>query len=396
MQPKKILTALLLFFIALSLAGLVVKRVREASAAEDPGADAALRVRDGVILYYCHGKDRCENCVNYEAYAREILATDFAKPLAQGLLSWQVVNFDEPANGHFDEDYQLGHVATLVLVRRENSEETESKALRDGLMYVAMGEKDQLNDYVRTEVTAFLAKQQTEAKDRRGYLFGLVWALGLGIFTSVMPCPLATNVAAVSYVGRRVGHSRQVILAGLLYALGRSLAYVALGALVVAGLLASSEVSSFLRTYMNEMLGPLLILVAMFLLDMVRIGVPGLGISEKMQHRVDAMGVWGALLLGIAFALAFCPLSAGLFFFQLVPQSAYLGSYVGLPGLYGIGTAIPVVAFTLVLVYSAQSLGRVFNRVTQIEWWVQRIGGIAFLAVGVYLTLVYVFDVAGV
>ena len=165
------------------------------------------------------------------------------------------------------------------------------------------------------------------------------------------------------------------------------------GPCVVAGLLASSEVSSFLRKYMNELLGPLLILVAMFLLDMIRIGVPGLGMSEKMQRRVDAMGIWGALLLGIVFALAFCPLSAGLFFFQLVPQAAYQGSYVGLPGLYGIGTAIPVVAFTLVLVYSAQSLGKVFNRVTQIEWWVQRIGGIAFLAVGLYFTLLYVFDV---
>jgi cytochrome c-type biogenesis protein len=408
MQPKRILTAVLIVFLAFSVGGLVAKRVRGASADGDAGGDSAVRIRDGVVAYFCHSKDRCANCLNLEAYAKEIITGDFAQPLAEGQLAWQVVDFDEPANAHFDNDYQLGHVATLVLVHVQDGQQVgEPNVLRDGLMYVALGERKEFDQYVRTEVTAFLANQeiadadqttaarQTAIRERRGYLVGLAWALGLGIFTSIMPCPLATNVAAVSYVGRRVGRPRQVILAGLLYALGRTLAYVALGSLLVAGLLASAEVSSFLRKYMNELLGPLLILVAMFLLDMVRIGGSGLGVSEKMQRRIDAMGVWGALLLGIAFALAFCPLSAGLFFFQLVPESAYLGSYVGLPGLYGIGTAIPVVAFTLVLVYSAESLGRVFNRVTQVQGWIQRIGAVAFLAVGIYFTLVYVFDVAG-
>ncbi len=356
------------------MGGLAAKRVGQSSAEGDAGTDAGGEARDGVIAYFFHGMDRCEACINYEAYAKDVIASDFARPLAQGLLYWQVVDFDQPANGHFDADYGLGHVATLVLVRRQNGEDIgEPKPLRDGLMYAALGEREEFGQYVRTELTAFLANRPTEAVERRGYLFGLLWALGLGLFTAAMPCPLATNVAAISYLGRRVGRPRQVILAGVFYALGRTLAYIALGALVVAGLLASAEVSSFLRRYMNEILGPLLILVAVFLLDIVPIAMPGLGVSERTRRRVDAMGVWGALLLGMAFALAFCPLSAALFFFQLVPESAYLGSYVGLPGLYGIGTAIPVVAFTLVLVYSAQSLGRVFNRVTQVQWWVQRV-----------------------
>jgi len=393
---KKILTVLLLFSVALSLVWLVVKRVREASAEPSTDGGAALSVQDGVVANYCHGKERCENCRNYEAYAKEIIENDFAKPLSQGLLYWQVVDFDQPANKHFDADFELGGAATLILVRMEGGRQTESKVLRDGLMMVAMGEKDKLTEYVQSELGAFLAKQQTSRQETGGgYLFGLAWALWLGVFTSVTPCPLATNIAAVSYIGRRVGKTRQVLLTGLLYALGRTVVYLSLGALLVAGLLASATVSSFLRKHMNELLGPLLILVGLFLLEMVRVGLPGTGMTEKVQRRVDAMGIWGALLLGVVFALAFCPISAGLFFFQLVPQSAYLGSYVGLPALYGIGTAIPVVAFTLVLVYSAQSVGKVFNRVTQIEWWVRRIGGFVFLALGAYFTLVYVFGVAG-
>ena len=199
--------------VAFSLVWLVVKRVREASAEPSSEGAAAMSVRDGVVAYYCHGKERCENCRNYEAYSKEIIENEFAKPLAQGLLYWQVVDFDKPANKHFDEDYQLGGAATLVLVRMEGGTETESKVLRDGLMLVAMGEKDKLTEYVQTELGAFLAKQQTSRQETRGgYLFGLAWALWLGVFTSVTPCPLATNIAAVSYIGRRVGKTRQVLL----------------------------------------------------------------------------------------------------------------------------------------------------------------------------------------
>jgi cytochrome c-type biogenesis protein len=223
---------------------------------------------------------------------------------------------------------------------------------------------------------------------------GLAWALGLGIYTSVTPCPLATNIAAISYISRRVGNSRAVLLTGLLYALGRTLVYTVLGVLLVASLLASDVVSSFLREYMNELLGPLLILVGMFLLGLIQVGVSGPGVSEKLQKRVDAMGIWGALLLGVVFAMSFCPISAGLFFLTLIPEAVRLESRVGLPSLYGVGTAVPVVAFALVVAFSAQSLGKAYNRVTQIEWWVRRISGALFLAVGVYFTLRFIFDLS--
>ncbi len=138
------------------------------------------------------------------------------------------------------------------------------------------------------------------------YALGLGWALWLGIFTSINPCPLATNIAAISYIGRGVSNSRRVLLAGLLYALGRTLVYLTLGVLLVESLLASNQVSSFLRGFVNELLGPILIVVAMFLLGLVEVGISGPGMSEKMRKRADALGIWGSLLLGIVFAMAFC------------------------------------------------------------------------------------------
>ena len=185
--------------------------------------------------------------------------------------------------------------------------------------------------------------------DGSAYVVGVVSALWLGILTSISPCPLATNIAAISYIGRRVGSPRQVLLSGMLYALGRSLAYLALGMLLVASVLSIPQLSLFLQKYMNKLLGPILIVVAMFLLGLIQLNITGPGVSDTMQKRVDALGMWGALVLGILFALTFCPVSAALFFGSLIPLSVKVGSGVALPGVYGIGTALPVLAFAVLI-----------------------------------------------
>ena len=229
--------------------------------------------------------------------------------------------------------------------------------------------------------------------DGSAYVVGVVSALWLGILTSISPCPLATNIAAISYIGRRVGSPRQVLLSGMLYALGMSLAYLALGMLLVASVLSIPQLSLFLQKYMNKLLGPILIVVGMFLLGLIQLNITGPGVSDTMQKRVDALGMWGALVLGILFALTFCPVSAALFFGSLIPLSVKVRSGVALPGVYGIGTALPVLAFAVLIALSAKSVGKAFNAISRIEWWARRVTGVLFLIVGVYYALKYVFDV---
>jgi cytochrome c-type biogenesis protein len=227
------------------------------------------------------------------------------------------------------------------------------------------------------------------------YALLLLVTLVLGILTSILPCPLATNIAAISYVGRRVARPMLVFLSGLLYAAGRTLAYVAVGMVILFafGLAARGEVFSFLREYVNLLLGPVLILVAMLLLEMVQFSLPSLGVGATMQKRVDTLGVWGALPLGMVFALAFCPPSILLFGIVLT-LCGNIGAPVAGPALYGLGTAIPVVVFAVLIAFSTQSVGKVFNRVAQIEWWTRRVAGGLCLLLGLYFTLVYVFDVS--
>ena len=226
------------------------------------------------------------------------------------------------------------------------------------------------------------------------FTLGLLAAFWLGILTSISPCPLATNIAAVSFIGRDITDRRKVVLSGLLYSAGRILAYLVLGYLIVLGLLSTPSVSHFLQKYMNKILGPVLIFSGMFLLDMISFTVKGGGIGEKLQKRIESMGIWGAFALGLLFALSFCPLSAALFFGSLVPIAVKTGSGIILPSAYGLATGIPVIAFAFIISLGAEKLGKAFNKITTIEKYARWTTGTIFIVVGIYYCLVNIYGVS--
>jgi cytochrome c biogenesis protein CcdA len=228
-------------------------------------------------------------------------------------------------------------------------------------------------------------------------LTGIGTALWLGILTSISPCPMATNLAAISYIGKRLGSKRSLLASGLLYALGRILAYLALGIVAVGGLLSIPGLSFFLQREMNRILGPVLIVVGLLLLGVIPWRPSGWFSGEKLQGVAEKGGVWGAGLLGIVFALSFCPVSAALFFGSLIPLSVRHDSVFLLPFLYGLGTGLPVTAFALLVAFGTRVVGQVFHKLTVFELWARRITGVIFILVGVYYVLIYFFgwDVLG-
>jgi len=216
-------------------------------------------------------------------------------------------------------------------------------------------------------------------------------ALWLGILTSISPCPLATNIAAVAYLGKRIGKVQHMVLNGLAYTAGRMLSYVVLTIAVVKTMLSISAVSMFLQTYMNKILGPVLIVAGMFLLELISFDIPGFHINETMQHRIDKVGFLGATLLGILLALSFCPVSAALFFGSLIPLTIHAHyharSAVLYSSLYGIGTALPVLMFAFFIAFGMHFVERWFMYLTCLELWGRRITGFVFILVGIYYIL---------
>ena len=220
--------------------------------------------------------------------------------------------------------------------------------------------------------------------------FSAIW---LGILTSISPCPFATNVAAISYVSRRVDKPGKVLLHGLLYISGRTLTYAVLGVLLVSSLLSAPEISHVLQKYMHLALGPILIIVGMILLELISFPLPSFG-GGKMQARIDALGAWGALLLGVLFALSFCPVSAALFFGSLLPLAVQHESGIVLPVLYGIATGLPVALFALIIAFGLQRLAEAYTALTGFEKWARRVTGVIFIAIGVYFCITKIFGVS--
>jgi hypothetical protein len=215
-------------------------------------------------------------------------------------------------------------------------------------------------------------------------------ALWLGILTSISPCPLASNIAAVSFVGRRVGAPGRVVLAGVAYAAGRAATYVAVAAVTVVGLVSVPGMSFFLQQRMNQLLGPVLIVAGFLMLGWIR--VPGWNgrSAGALEKRLAEAGIPGAAGLGALFALSFCPVSAGLFFGGLLPLAAAGNSPVFLPTIYGLGTGLPVVALATLLAVGVGGIGRAHQAITRFERAASRTTGAVFVLAGVHLFLTHV------
>ena len=223
------------------------------------------------------------------------------------------------------------------------------------------------------------------------FIIPLVTTFWLGILTAISPCPLATNIAAISFVGRRVDKPDKVLLSGILYTLGRTLTYVILGMILVNSMIKAPMLSHYLQKYMNLFIGPLLILVGMVLVGLLSFNINVKGISNGMEKQVEKGGILAPLLLGILFALSFCPTSAALFFGSLLPIAVREQSGVFIPAVYGIATGLPVFLFAFLIAIGANKVAIAYNRIVAIERWARYITGIIFIIIGIYFTIKYIF-----
>jgi len=215
-----------------------------------------------------------------------------------------------------------------------------------------------------------------------------VTAFVLGLMTAISPCPLATNITAVGFISKDIENRNRVFINGLLYTLGRAISYTVIPLVIFLGA-DQFKFSGFFQQYGEKFLGPLLIIIGLMMLDVVKINFPGLSSLTSKMEKKTKWGYFDAILLGVVFALAFCPYSGVLFFGMLVPITITSASGLYLPVVFAIATGIPVIIFAWILAYAVSGIGNVYNKIRIFELWFRRGVAVLFIAVGIY----YIFRV---
>jgi cytochrome c-type biogenesis protein len=213
-------------------------------------------------------------------------------------------------------------------------------------------------------------------------------ALLLGLMTAISPCPLATNITAVGFISKDIENRKRVFLNGLLYTLGRAISYTTIALVIYLGA-DQFKFSGFFQRYGEKILGPLLILIGLFMLDIFMIKFPGMNRITSLMEKKRKWGNIDAILLGMVFALAFCPYSGVLYFGMLIPLTISSSSGLYLPLVFALTTGIPVIIFAWILAYSVGSIGRTYLKLKNFETWFRKIVAIIFILSGTY----YIFRV---
>ena len=209
----------------------------------------------------------------------------------------------------------------------------------------------------------------------------------LGLLTALSPCPLATNISAIGFISRDISSRRHVFVNGLVYTLGRAITYVGLAIILYFGA-NQFNVALIFQGWGEKLIGPLLIIIGLFMLDIIKLHFPEwLSFTERMGEK-NKKGYLNTLLLGIVFAMAFCPYSGVLYFAMLIPITIASASALYLPSIFAIGTGLPVIVFAWLLAFAVGNVGKLYNQIKTFELWFRRVVSVVFIIVGLYYTAI--------
>ncbi|MBJ2173424.1 sulfite exporter TauE/SafE family protein [Aureibaculum sp. A20] len=221
------------------------------------------------------------------------------------------------------------------------------------------------------------------------YNIPILSAFILGLMTAISPCPLATNITATAFISKNISSKRKVFLSGLLYSLGRGFSYTVIGLILYFGA-SKFHIARFFNQNGEKYLGPLLIIIGLIMLNVIKLNFLGkLNFQEKLSDKFKDKGLLGSFLIGVIFALAFCPYSGALFFGMLIPMTIASTEGLYLPIIFAFGTGLPVILFTYLLAFTAGKVGIFYNKITKIEKVMRTVAGGVFILTGLYYVSIF-------
>jgi cytochrome c-type biogenesis protein len=220
--------------------------------------------------------------------------------------------------------------------------------------------------------------------------FPVLSAFILGLLTAISPCPLATNITAIGFISRHIENRNRIFINGLIYTFGRAISYIGLAFILYFGA-DQVKLSGFFQRYGEKFLGPLLIILGLLMLGIFRLNFPVFKRFSERFRQQEKHRYWDVLLLGIIFAMAFCPYSGVLYFGILIPMTINSVSGLYLPVIFAVATGIPVIIFAWLIAYAVSGVGKLYNRLKIFELWFRRIIAVLFIGVGIYYIAIIYF-----
>jgi len=219
--------------------------------------------------------------------------------------------------------------------------------------------------------------------------FDILSAFFLGVLTAISPCPLATNITATAFISKNISNKKKVFLSGLMYTLGRAFSYTTIGLILYFGA-SKFQIARFFNQNGEKFLGPLLLIIGLIMLNVIKLKFLGKSsLQEKLSDKFKDKGLLGSFLIGVVFALAFCPYSGALYFGMLIPMTITSADGLYLPIVFAFGTGLPVILFTYLLAFTASKVGVFYTKITKIEKAMRTIAGVVFIITGLYYIAIF-------
>lgn len=222
----------------------------------------------------------------------------------------------------------------------------------------------------------------------------LVSALLFGLMGALAPCQISTNVAALAFLSREVRDPRRIWGQTAAFIAGKVTVYLFVGGAVVILSLQLNQINDAVVPVVviaRRALGPLLIVVGLFMLGLFRLPLSlGGRFSAWLEGKVgQRQGMIPAYLLGVAFSFTFCPTLFWLFFGLTIPLAIASPGGVLFPGVFALGTALPVLGLAAVIASGSVNVGQFIKRFKAANVWIQRVVGAIFVVIGLHEIILY-------
>ena len=211
-------------------------------------------------------------------------------------------------------------------------------------------------------------------------------SLLLGFLMILDPCTLFTSIAAIGYIDKEINNRRRVLMNGLMFVLGKLATYTLLAIPFIMGA-KTDGIKHFLHHWGEPVLAAFMIICGVLLLFTGRHHHEHDHGMSKWLKSVDSQssGFW-SFMLGIFFAIAFCPHRL-VYFFTMIDIAVTLPFSWNwfLPIIFGLGTGLPIMLIAWLISYSAVSIHTLTSKLHTVEKWVRYVSAALFIGFGIYL-----------